>query len=460
MESLFSSRATLIRTALNVILILLNASRSGFANQVSSSDYPSIQQAIDDNPGKVISIPAGDHRIDKTIRISGEGTALTGNGRIVMQNPALHILEIEHAQRIRIEGLTLTRAEGKMDTESPGILVSDAKDVVLSQVRVIDNRTRSSSIRFSGVRDSRIMHCEVRNYMTITIDDRTQNVALLGYAFRCIDGTGIALENCQRTLIQGNTIVEDHLRPTPEIKTQHKLGAFVKKNAVRGALISQEVWDAEYVNNWHQGSALIVTGPTTSDFTRIMDNQIEHAAQGIDIHSDHVTISGNMVNNCFIGMKAMHGSRNVLITGNQFSRCVLWAIGLMSGAGASPAVPATAERPAVPANVDGGSLISNNIISQFGHGDSYWMWKEASRTVFRFDRGQEPSDPPLRDVLVHGNVISNPDADELVDSAESPRYHYAVRIEQGTDNSPRGLHFGTNLFPPGTAGVSNCELPK
>jgi len=464
MQNVARSLARFVLGVVSATSLMIAISRATLASEVISTDYSSIQQAIDTNPGKEISIPAGDHPIDKTIRISGEGTSLTGNGRIVMRNPAAHILEIEHAHRVRIEGLTLTRAADQLDTESPGILVSDAVGVLLSKVRVIDNRTRSSSIRLSGVRDSRILNCEVRNYMTIAIDDRTQNVALLGYAFRCIDGTGIALENCQRTLIQGNLIIEDHLRPTPELKEQHKLGTFVKKNAVRGSLISQEVWDAEYVNNWHQGSALIVTGPTTSDFTRIVDNQIENAAQGIDIHSDHVAISGNMVNNCFIGMKAMHGSRNVLITGNQFSRCDLWAIGLMSGAGAFPASPATAERPAVLANVDGGSLITNNIISQFGYGDSSWIWKDASRAVFRFDRGQEPSDPPLRDVLIHGNMISNPDSDEFpaspADGSKSPRYHYAVRIEQGTENSPRGLHFGTNLFPAGTEGVSNSPLPQ
>ena len=434
------------------------------AADASTRDYPSIQAAIDANPGREIYLPGGDHLIDATVRISGAGTSLVGPGRIVMTNPARHILEVEHASGIRIEGLTLTRAEGKMDTESPGILVSDARGVVLERIKVIDNRTRSSSIQLQDVDHAQILNCEVRNYMTIAIDDRTQNARLLGYAFRCIDGTGIALNRCRGSLIQGNTIVEDHLRPTPELKKEHQLGSFVKKNSTKGLLISQDVWDAEYVNNWHQGSALIVTGPTVSARTRIICNQIENAAQGIDLHSDHVIVSGNLVHNCFIGMKAMHGSRNILITGNQFSRSVLWAIGLMSGSGAEPATPATSERPAVAANVDGGSLIANNIISQFGYGDSAWMWKDASRAVFRFDRGQEPTDPPLRDVLITGNVISNPDRDELPEFAsetnESPRYHFAVRIEQGTDNSPRGLHFAANLFPAGTQGVANVELPQ
>lgn len=435
-----------------------------FASDISATDYPSVQAAIDANPGWEIFLPSGDHRIEATLRISSHGTSLVGPGRIVMTDPLKHILEIEHARDVRIEGVTLTRPEGAMDTTREGILVSDCQDVILERVKVIDNRTRSGSVRFSEVRRGRIVNCDIRNYMTITEDDRTANVELLGYAFRCIDGTGIVIDRSQGTLIQGTTIVEEHLRPTPELKAEHRLGTFTKKNAKRGLLISQEVWDAEYVNNWHQGSALIVTGPTRSDVTRILGNLIENAAQGIDLHSDHVIVSGNIVSNAFIGMKAMHGSRNVLITGNQFSRNDLWAIGLMSGAGASPAVPAEWERAMVPANVDGGSLIANNIVSQFGCGDAAWIWggAETSRAVFRFDRGQEASDPPLRDVMVTGNVISNSDRDELTvpaaKGAEGPRYHYAVRIETGGENAPRGLHFSGNLFPAGAQGVSNVEL--
>lgn len=458
LKSVFARVVTLAIVA----SVPLMAASFASAADVSTKDYASIQAAIDANPGREIFVPAGDHSVSLTIRITGEGTSLVGPGRILMTDPSRHILEIEHARNVRIEGLTFSRPEGRMDTQKEGVLVADAREVTLERVKVIDNRTRAGSIRLSQVRDARILNCEIRNYMTIAIDDRTQNVELLGYAFRCIDGTGIVCDRCRGTLIQGNRIIEENLRPTPAIKEQHQLGKFTKKNPTKGLLIAQEVWDAEYTNNWHQGSGLIVTGPTQGDLTRILGNHIENAAQGIDIHSDHVIIANNIVTNAFIGMKAMHGSRNVLVTGNQFSRNVLWAIGMMPGAAASPAIPAESDRPAVAANIDGGSLIANNIISQFGYGDSYWMWQDASRAVFRFDNGQEPTDPPLRDVLIVGNIISNPDVGELPaeqeDAGESPRYHYAVRIESGRENSPRNLHFADNLLPAGTEGVSNKTL--
>ena len=272
--------------------------------------------------------------------------------------------------------------------------------------------------------------------MRVSIDDRTKSPEW-GYAFNCTDGTGISISYSTGTLIESNRIIEENLRPTPEIKAKYKLGDFVKKNSTKGTLMNQKTWDAGYTDNWQQGSGLIVTAPQVSDLTRILGNHIENAAQGIDLHSDHVIVSNNIIANSFMGMKAMHGSRNVLITGNQFIKNCLWAIGLMPGAAAH------AE------NVDGGSIIANNIISDFGHGDAHWIWG-AERSPFKFDTGQQLDDPPLTDVIVTGN---------LVQSVGTPRYKYAVILPSGP-NAPRGMHFSNNLFHAGTAGVANRDLPK
>ena len=178
-----------------------------------------------------------------------------------------------------------------------------------------------------------------------------------------------------------------------------------------------------------------MTGPTVSDQTRILGNHVENAAQGIDLHADRVIVANNVVANSFMGMKAMHGSRNVLIVGNQFARNSLWAIGLM------PGVASRAD------NRDGGSIIANNIVSDFGHGDARWIWGDDC-TPFRFDTGQEADDPPLADVIVSGNVVQADDP---------PRYGYAVTVPGG-DRGPRGLHFSNNLFHPGKRGVADADL--
>lgn len=416
-------------------LLFCIASIAVVASDPSVADYPSIQAALDANPNRMLFVPAGDYTIQDKIRIRGERSGLFGPGRIIQESDNQPIIEIENADGAEIRDLTLTRPEGRMETNNEGVLAIKCRDLVIDNVRVIDNRTRSGAIALRDSQNCRISRCLVRNYMRVTIDDRTKSEGY-GYAFNCTDGTGISVSYSTGTLIEGNRIIEANLVPTPEIKAKHKLGDFVKKNAQKGSIVNQVLWDAEYTDNWQQGSGLIVTAPEVSDLTRILGNHIENAAQGIDLHADHVIVSNNVIVNSFMGMKAMHGSRNVIITGNQFIKNSLWAIGLMPGAAANSE------------NFDGGSIIANNIISDFGHGDAHWIWGD-ERSPIKFDTGQQPDDPPLTDVIITGNIVH---------SIGKPRYKFAVILPTGT-NAPRGLHFSNNLFHPGTEGVANTELP-
>ncbi len=420
---------------------------------VSVAEYGSIQEAIDANPGRMVFVPAGDHPIDRKIRIHGDNSGLWGPGRIVQTNSEEPILEIEDGAGVRIGDLTLTRGEGQEETAVEGVLALRCRDLELAGLRVIDNRTRSGAITLRECAGCEIRNCLVRNYMRISIDDRTGSEDW-GYAFRCIDGTGIVVSDSSGTLIQGNRVVEEHLLPTPEIQEKHGLGKFVKKNAVKGLIVSQKVWDEDYVSNWHQGSAIIVTAPSVSDYTRILGNSIENAAQGIDIHSDHVIIAQNIVNNAFMGMKAMHGSRNVIVIGNQFSKNDLWSIGMMPGAASRAPSPALPGRDTIAANVDGGSIIANNIISDFGYGHAHWIWGDENAPI-RFDTGQKPENPPLADVVVQGNVVYDRGRTEAGVSKDSrPRYRYAVLVAKEVS----GLRFSGNIFHPGLEGVSNVEI--
>ena len=425
------------------LMVALAGAPSCGAEELSAAAYDSIQAALDANPGRMIFVPAGDHVIAEKIRIRGERSGLFGPGRIIQQNPDQPIIEIEDADAAGVRDLTLTRAEGKMETGNEGILAIRCRDLVIDGVRVIDNRTRSAAIALRECRGARVSRCVVRNYMRVSVDDRTSSKEW-GYAFNCTDGTGIGVRYSTGTLIEGNRIVEEIFIPTPEIKAKYRLGDWVKKNPEKGTFLSQRAWDAAYSDNWQQGSGIIVDAPEASDLTRILGNHIENAAQGMDIHSDHVIVANNVVANSFMGMKAMHGSRNVLIHGNQFAKNCLWAIGLMPGAAAHPGEEGKPET----ANADGGSIIANNIISDFGHGDAHWIWG-TERSPLKFDTGQQPDDPPLADVIVHGN---------LVHCIGEPRYKHAVTLPGGP-NAPRGMHFSNNLFAPGTAGVSNRELP-
>jgi hypothetical protein len=444
-QTLKRRRLIRVHSALMIRALLLYFTLASFtvkAADLSVAAYPSIQEALNANPNRMLFVPAGDYVITEKIRIRGERSGLFGPGRIIQQSADQPIIEIENAKSAEIRDLTLTRPEGKMESRNEGVLAIKCRDLVIENVRVIDNRSPAAAITVRESKDTRISRCLVRNYMRVSIDDRTQSKDW-GYAFNCTDGTGINVDYSTGTLIEGNRVIEDNFVPTPEVKAKYKLGDYVKKNAVKGTIMNQQAWDSNYTDAWQQGSGIVVNAPEVNDLTRVIGNHIENAAQGLDIHADHVIVSQNIITNAFIGMKAMHGSRNVLITGNQFVRNSLWAIGLMPGAAAHPA---TEDKPE---NADGGSIISNNLISDFGHGDAHWIWGD-ERSPIKFDNGQQPDDPPLTDVIITGNVVH---------SVGKPRYKYAVIIPGGP-NAPRGLHFSNNLFHPGTQGVCNGELPE
>ena len=156
-------------------------------------------------------------------------------------------------------------------------------------------------------------------------------------------------------LVQGNRVEELYNLPTRENKEKFGLGKFTKKNATKGALVGQETWDKEEFPQWHQGSAIYVGGPEDSDQTRLIGNYIENAAQGMDIQSDHVIVAQNIVYNAAVGMKAMHGARNVLILGNQFNRCNCHGVLLQPGSASHAAgvgTSAAGSPNASPANIE------------------------------------------------------------------------------------------------------------
>lgn len=436
------------------------------ADVISSTDYRSIQEAIDKNPGQMIYVPAGDHKITKPLVIANDNSGLYGDGRIIQTSPDEQFLWIKQASGVRIRHLTLTRIIEKLDVQQYGILAEECENLCLDGLQIIDHRSRGGAIAIVGCRNATVQNCCIDNYMTITVEDRLKDTAhgYGGYAFHDIDGTGIQVFESTGTLIQFNRIIESRLKPTPELQKEHQLGFMFKKLEQKPPNVSDEDWNSNFNRVWHQGSGMIIG--QNSDRSRVIGNLIENAAQGIDIHSDHIIVSNNIVNNSFMGMKAMHGSRNVLILGNQFSKNALWSIGLM------PGVNSCAAAPGVPANVDGGSIVASNIISDFGYGDAYWMWGGPGKKCYplRFTEGQEAEDPPLRDVLIQGNVVYDSGRDGvLVDGRPKvvpPRYKHAVDISQGMENetgpayraAPRGLHFADNIFHPGEEGISNSPL--
>ncbi len=442
-----------------IFLFLIAATLGTTHGQTASAitDGASIQEALEAQPGRMVYVPAGDYEISEPIQITHNNAGLFGPGRIIQTNPNAKILSIQGASGVQIRNLTLTRPEGQQDCEAEAVDVKDCRNLVLSDLQIIDNRARSAAVSLMGCVEPQILNCLIENYMRIAIDDRTSSENY-GYAFYCIDGTGIAVRTTEGLLLQGNRVIERNLLPTPEIKEKYKLGQFAKKNAEKGTLIPQKTWDAEYVNNWHQGSAIWVSSPESTCRSRILGNYIENAAQGMDIHSDQVIISQNIINNAFWGLKVYHGSRCVIITDNQITKSDLWGIhigpGTASHAAGEHAVDSDVE------NGDGQVIVANNIISDFGSGNAAWIWGNSGAPM-KFAAGPLDYTPPLQDAIVEGNIVQDAGREKvLVDGKYQvvpPRYKFAVIIESG-DKGPQNLHFANNIFHPGTGGISNIEL--
>jgi hypothetical protein len=458
----------------------------------SAAQYRTLQEAVDQNAGRAIFVPAGDYVLASTLKLTTDHSGLWGPGRIIQSNPAAAIVEIAGAHDVQLQDLTLTRPEGKMETHQPGIFVHEGGDVRIENVQVIDNRGDLASIYVRSCIGVRIKNCLVENYSRISIDDRRRRPdvpnfdVIGGYSFNTISGTGIGVRACGAVLIQGNRVIERVMIPTPELKEKYQLGSFAARDAQKGSGLAQAMWDSGYNNGWHQGSAIALANVGTDPFVQtnpflprevdpvaadgtdtcfqVIANYIENAAQGMDVHVDQAVIAYNIVNNSFMGMKAVHGARNVLIIGNQFSRNDLWAILLMPGTTSHVAHAATGGKAAEPANIDGYSIVANNIISDFGYGHAHWNWAQADPTPLVLNSQRALATvPPLRDVIVQGNIIYDTGRDQiLVDGKprlEPPRYHYAVKLATGP-GAPENIQFADNLFHPGTEGVSNVPLPS
>lgn len=470
MKTLFPVGSLVITIALGVGTV-----RAQVPTDVVPGDGASIQQALDAHPGQRVFVPAGDYTIRQAIKIRTEHGGLWGPGRIIQTDPEQDIIDFEKVNDIQVRDLTLTRAEGQMDTHRPGIRAVRCDDVTIDNVQIVDNRGDLASIFAAYCHGLQIRNCLIQNYSRIAIDDRT-TIPLYGFAFSAINGTGMMIRHSTATRIQDNRVIELRMIPTKELQQKYNLGKFTKKNAQKGPQVSDQMWKDEYFGGWHQGAAIQITKGETTDEAQLIGNYIENAAQGIDIHGDHVIMAYNIINNAFIGMKAIHGSRNVMIVGNQFSRNDLWSIQLQPGtASHSIFTPEQASNPDPEdpealtwsinrpgANIDGHSLIANNIISDFGYGTAHWMWDATGTAPIQFNVSPAPDRaPPETDVMIEGNLLYDTGKDGiLVDGKvqiEPPRYRYAVRVGTG-DNAPRGLHFNNNLLAPGTGGLSNVEL--
>lgn len=456
-----------VRTVAFTCIIASGLSGPAHSSPVNAASYPSLQAAIDANPGRQIQLPASDYVINAALLISKDGTEVFGPARIVQSNPREPIVRIQQAKSVRLAGLTFTRIAGGQDTDQNGIEILKSSDVEISQVRISENHTRAS-IYARDSADVTVQGCVIINYKGITVDDRTASQHY-GYAFKAIDGTGVQFRDVEGVVIRDNRIQEFRLLPTKAIRDQYDLGTLTVVPKEPGRLTDPDIMANKYTNNWHQGAGVQVTGPMVSKRVILSGNFIENAAQGMDVHADNVIVSGNIISHAMIGYKSMHGAKNVLLDGNQFNYVDLWGILLMPGAASHGSSNAGKDGKSEVENVDGGHIVANNIFSHFGFGEQHWNWvgrktSYPEQNVIAILFGQVPENPPIRNILITGNQVYDSGRDTVLLDGQwvkaAPRYHYALYVEQVRQPAPVNVQVYGNLFDAGIEGVTNFPDAK
>ena len=417
-------------------------------------------------------VPSGDHEINTALVIRSNGTVICGTGRIVQTNADAPIIQIAKVSDVTIRDDTLIRPESAAETQFQGVNANGCDRLTLQSLKILDNCTKSSAIRLESCRNCRIQDCYILNYKRVTIEDRSKDPRN-GYAFRCIDGTGIHVTKSVGTMILNNQIIEHNLLPTKEIMQRYHLGELVEgEKPTKFGIFGKSFETNHGTKTWHQGAAIAVTKADESSFTRISGNYLENAAQGIDNQADNYLCTENIVNCGMMGMKALHGSCNGIVAGNIFSHVDNWGIMLGPGAASYAAQPPHDGQSAKAANNDGNVLVSNNIISDFGRGLEFWNWggpvdNPASPGAFLLKEGRLPTNPSLRHVLIEGNVVTNSE-DETAESGgaqlSKPKYRQAVQMDVDRPasegkQSPEDVRIRNNILAPGRDGISSVPLP-
>ena len=155
------------------LMFSLAAPLACLAAEVSIADYPSIQAAVDANPGRMLLVPPGEYHVTDTVMLNKDGSGLYGYGTIIQDNAEKAVVRIDHARGVRLRDLTLTRAEGAKDATAPGVLVTDAQDARLEGLRVVDCRARDAAVDLRNASNCTVRDCDITNYKRIAVDDRT-----------------------------------------------------------------------------------------------------------------------------------------------------------------------------------------------------------------------------------------------------------------------------------------------
>ena len=433
------------------------------ATNPAVTGYPSIQAALDANPGRPLHLPWGEYRVDQPIVIRTAGGGLYGEGTVIQTNDDADIIQVTGAGNVRIEGITLLREKPKFFKSARAVWADRSPYFTLRNVTIRGNRASPAAVLVTECDYATLEGCTILDYKTVTIDDRMDN-DLYRYAFRAIDGHGIKVRQCTGIRIIRNRIIESELRPTEATMKLHDLGKIVSRAAELGPLASFGVRDGvSFI--WHQGAGVGISDPSRTALTLVDGNYIENAAQAFDVHSDFMVVTNNQISNCYTGIKVFHGSRGVVLSNNIIHRPGKYGIMLRPGSNSFEASAATDGQPAREENVQRGLVIANNIITDIGYDDEHWrLWNddptETSPVGIKVGTGPQGYNPRFGDLIIQGNLIYDHGRDKIlvngVPAVQPPRYKWAIWFDE--EWRVENARLTGNIFHAGEKGVSNLPI--
>ncbi|MEZ5275114.1 MAG: right-handed parallel beta-helix repeat-containing protein [Opitutaceae bacterium] len=453
------------RTWLPLLALVFAASPApASTTEIVPNDGSSIQRALDAHPGQPVHLPPGLYLIDAPLVISSADSGLIGQGTVIQTNDDADILQIRDATRVQIEGITLKRSQPKLGKDQRAIRAQRADHLVLRNISVLGNRAAQAAVEIRESDYVTVESCSVVDFKTVAVDNRMTN-DLYRYAFNAINGHGIWIVGCRGARIIRNRVIETELLPTREVMEKYELGQVVERADELGELASYGVSADGFVFIWHQGGGILVNDATRTAFTLLDGNYIENAAQGMDLHGDFMIVTNNHVTNCYMGMKAFHGARGVIISNNVFHKPGKYGILLRPGSESWEAGSTGRHGEVRDENVERGIIIAHNLITDQGYDQESWrLWNadpsETSPVGIKIGTGPLESNPRLIDLIIEGNMIYDRGRDLVLENDHAvrppPRYKWAIWFDDAW--RAENVRMANNIFHPGEEGVSNLPV--
>lgn len=349
-----------------LVLILLLGSATGFAQSVKdfgaigdgeADDTAAIQQALDAGKG-VVELPAGRYRLTATLRVPSK-SGLRGPGTLYMEADATTLMNADEATSltdIRLDGFRVEK-QFVMNSVHDGIRIVGARNVVIDGVEVT-GISCCYGISLERCENFAIRNCYIHDFKS----DWTERKLPGG---RSLDSLGIHLRYSKWGQVTGNRI--ENLN-------------------VSEASANAMAYQTDGIN------------PGWCSQLVIANNIIRNVGEGIDlVHCESTAVTGNAIDTCWhFGIKVIHGSRLVTLTGNTIRDASLAGMSLYFGGSNNGESYGNV--------VNGNTIANTGAITRAEDASAKGIWRGWPTCGIEIVNDNQPNNS-VHDYVITGNVI-------------------------------------------------------